>query len=173
MFTAHGARPAFLMHGQEAPCGMRSPLHPATGALEDVTRHLGIDCGGAVCDAWPSVAGKAMISISRTAGHLPNYSTSAAPRIGMRTFHPQSPIGLSAKGRSSRVLTRKSNRGDIAVLLTDGLTQAANGTRKSKGWKSKTTGANSIQGVVMVLLRNAVGEARKFGKHWMIRVCYG
>jgi sigma-B regulation protein RsbU (phosphoserine phosphatase) len=99
-----------------------------------------------------------------TAGHLPILHFRSATGSVCELSTPNPPIGIfkEQKFASSHV---EFSSGDIAVLLTDGLTEAANENEEEYGLervKQQVTkhSRESLKDLCEMLL----GEARKFGK---------
>jgi len=105
-----------------------------------------------------------------TAGHLP-FSTSAAPLDRSANFPLHPPIGIfkERKFASSHV---EFSSGDIAVLLTDGLTEAANENEEEYGSKESNNRWRSIpERRSRFSAKYCWGKRGSSANKWMIRVC--
>jgi sigma-B regulation protein RsbU (phosphoserine phosphatase) len=99
-----------------------------------------------------------------TAGHLPILHFRSATRSIRELSTPNPPIGIfkEQKFASSHV---EFSSGDIAVLLTDGLTEAANENEEEYGLERVKQQLTKHAGESLkVLCEMLLGEARKFGK---------
>jgi len=99
-----------------------------------------------------------------TAGHLPILHFRSANGSVCELSTPNPPIGIfkEQKFASSHV---EFSSGDIAVLLTDGLTEAANENEEEYGLERvKQQVAKHSGESLKVLCEILLGEARKFGK---------
>ncbi len=99
-----------------------------------------------------------------TAGHLPILHFRSATGLVCELSTPNPPIGIfkEQKFASSHV---EFSSGDIAVLLTDGLTEAANENEEEYGLERVKQQVTKHSGESLkVLCETLLGEARKFGK---------
>ena len=99
-----------------------------------------------------------------TAGHLPilHFRSSTGSVCELSTPNP--PIGIF-KGQKFASSYVEFSSGDIAVLLTDGLTEAANDNEEEYGLERvKQQVAKHSGEALKVLCQMLQGEARKFGK---------
>jgi len=99
-----------------------------------------------------------------TAGHLPILHFRSATGSVCELSTPNPPIGIfkEQKFTSSHV---EFSSGDIAVLLTDGLTEAANENEEEYGLERVKQQVTKHCGESLkVLCEMMLGEARKFGK---------
>jgi serine phosphatase RsbU (regulator of sigma subunit) len=99
-----------------------------------------------------------------TAGHLPILHFRSATGSVCELSTPNPPIGIfkEQKFASSHV---EFLSGDVAVLLTDGLTEAANENEEEYGLKRvKQQVAKHSREPLKALCETLLGEARKFGK---------
>src|SRR5260370_6248058 len=99
-----------------------------------------------------------------TAGHLPILHFRSATRSIRELSTPNPPIGIfkEQKFASSHV---EFSSGDMAVLLTDGLTEAANENEEEYGLERVKQQLTKHAGESLkVLCEMLLGEARKFGK---------
>jgi serine phosphatase RsbU (regulator of sigma subunit) len=99
-----------------------------------------------------------------TAGHLPILHFRSTTRSVCELSTPNPPIGIFKEQRfaSSHV---EFSSGDIAVLLTDGLTETVNRNDEEYGLERvKEQVTKHSRESLRVLCETLLGEARKFGK---------
>ena len=99
-----------------------------------------------------------------TAGHLPILLFRSATQSICELSTPNPPIGMFKEQKfvTSHV---DFSRGDIAVLLTDGLTEAANENEEEYGLERVKQQVTKHSGdSLKVLCERLLGEARRFGK---------
>lgn len=99
-----------------------------------------------------------------TAGHLPILHFRSATGSVCELSTPNPPIGIFKEQKfvSSQV---EFSSGDIAVLLTDGLTEAANESEEEYGLERVKRQVTKHSGESLkVLCEMLLGESRKFGK---------
>jgi len=99
-----------------------------------------------------------------TAGHLPILHFRSATGSVSELSTPNPPIGMFKEQKFATSHVQFSN-GDIAVLLTDGLTEAANEKDEEYGLERvKLQVAKHSGDSLKVLCETLLAEARKFGK---------
>jgi sigma-B regulation protein RsbU (phosphoserine phosphatase) len=99
-----------------------------------------------------------------TAGHLPILHFRSATGSVCELSTPNPPIGIF-KGQEFASSHVKFSSGDIAVLLTDGLTEAASENEEEYGLERVKQQVTKHSGESLkVLCEMLLGEARKFGK---------
>jgi sigma-B regulation protein RsbU (phosphoserine phosphatase) len=164
--SGHGVPSGVLMAMVKSAVRMRlaTSSEPQT-LFEDLNRVISelIAAGMFVTLAFVSL-GKSNDLHFATAGHLPILHFRSATGSVCELSTPNPPIGIfkEQKFASSQV---EFSSGDIAVLLTDGLTEAANENEEEYGLERvKQQVMKHSEESLKVLCEMLLAEARKFGK---------
>jgi sigma-B regulation protein RsbU (phosphoserine phosphatase) len=164
--SGHGVPSGVLMAMVKSAVRMRLPTssEPAV-LLEDLNRVISELIGAEMFVTLAFVSlGKSNDLHFATAGHLPILHFRSATGSVCELSTPNPPIGIFKEQKfvSSHV---EFSSGDIAVLLTDGLTEAANENEEEYGLERvKRHVTKHSEESLKVLCEMLLAEARKFGK---------
>jgi sigma-B regulation protein RsbU (phosphoserine phosphatase) len=164
--SGHGVPSGVVMAMVKSAVRMRLPTSSEPQVLlEDLNRVISELIGAEMFVTLAFVSlGKANDLHFATAGHLPILHFRSATGSVCELSTPNPPIGIfkEHKFASSHV---EFSSGDIAVLLTDGLTEAANENEEEYGLERvKQQVTKHSEESLKVLCEMLLAEARKFGK---------